>query len=335
MSDKLSLNFYGVCISLESDSNGLLENIRRDFSYFVVDEKQADIIISAFNENPSYDQVPNVKASLYQPDYVAYDFGNLRYVDYNGKALTIYDYAKDIGDIYCKNETFLHEITYLLIHSRIGELLDKNGIHRVHALGFTYNGRVVILLLPPGGGKTTLALQLLKNENVKLISEDTPLLTRCLEVLPFPLRLGVSTDVKLDISNRYLRTFDRSKFGSKVLIDIEYFKGKVASVGKPDVVLLGERKPYNEATIYAIPRYGALLPFLSNVVIGLGLPQVMEHIMRVNFNNIVNMAGLAISRSIVSFRTIMNSEVYRFTIGTDTKKNAEVLLRFLDQKKGV
>lgn len=110
----------------------------------------------------------------------------------------------------------LYEIVYLFIHSRVGELLDKKGIHRIHACSFSFENNIYVVMLPQGGGKSTLLMGLLKDERIKLISDDTPLCDRKGDILPFPIRIGVNNDIDTGyIPDEYILTFNRRKFGQK------------------------------------------------------------------------------------------------------------------------
>ena len=327
----LFFDFYGVCVKVDCSDRELLENIRRDFSYFYTDSQaQLAISISVYLESPDFDKVQFLKASLYNSDSIAYDDKNIRYVDYQGKALSIYDYRKEEGKIYSSNRELLHELVYLLILSRVGELLDKKGIHRIHALGFSIKENGILCLLPQGAGKTTLALELLKRDDVKLLSDDTVLINRRGQFLAFPLRIGVSSDFKLDIPPQYLRTFKRRKYGQKTLIDIEYFRDKIAGPIKPSILLIGERIFSSRAKIVRVNKIKAILPLVRDAVIGLGLAQMVEYYLRFDFKDIFSKICILLSRLLVSFKFFLHGQIHRFLIGRDVKKNAEIICRFLN-----
>jgi len=115
----------------------------------------------------------------------------------------------------------LQEIAYLFILSTVGRYLDSQGIHRVHALGVSYQNRGILLLLPCGGGKSTMALELMRRLGFSLLAEDTPLIDRRGRILPFPLRLGIRPEQETEIPAQYFRTVNRMEFDPKTLIDIE------------------------------------------------------------------------------------------------------------------
>jgi len=324
----INFNFYGVKIKVSSDSEDHLDEIRRDFSYFLSNNKICDINIETYFQDLPYNLIPQVKASLYLPSAIAYDHENTRYVDYNGQALTIYNYPIEKGQVYSENKELLHEISYLLILSRVGELLDRKGIHRIHALGISISGKAALCLLPMGAGKTTLALDLLKYKEIKLLSDDMVLIDKKGRILPFPLRIGVDRQINLDIPSKFLREFHRRQYGVKTLIDIEYFQDKIATISSPWVIFIGERKFSTQAKIESINKIKAIWPFVRDGIIGLGLPQIVEYFLRNNLKDL-NKIPVILSRIFTSFKIILYSKIYKFVIGQDKEKNAKVLIDFL------
>lgn len=320
--------FYGVRVKLNTDSEFIAENINRDFSYFQKEFiKKSDIEVFSFHKEPPYHKVPELKASLYKDNAICYNDKNIRYIDYHGKALAIYDFRNNIIEIYSQDLNFLWELTYLAILSRVGEELDKKGMHRIHALGISVNNKAVLIILPMGGGKTTLGLELLKYDDVKLLSDDTPLITRDGKVLPFPIRIGVCKEAafKLNIPQQYLRNFTRSKYGPKVLIDIDYFKDKISSPCKLAVVFIGERLFSSDCQIHPISRMKAIMPFIIHGAIGLGLPQLIEYFISISLKDIFSKIRITLSRVWMSLSIIRHISIYRFMCGNNVEKNASVL----------
>ena len=325
-------DFYGVKVKLNTNSDFIVENISKDFSYFQEKFSQRPHLeVFSFHEEPPYFKIPELKASLYKDNAICYDDKNTRYIDYHGEALGIYKYKGNVIELYSLDLNLLWELTYLGILSRVGEELDKKGIHRIHALGISINKKAILVILPMGGGKTTLALELLKYDNVKLISDDTPLITRSGKVLPFPIRIGISPAVasKLSVPSRYLRNFIRSKYGPKVLIDIDYFKDKISEPCAPGVILIGERVSSDTCRIEKISKVCALKPFIINGILGLGLPQLIEYLLWFKVKKIFSMGEIITSRFCPGFKIIWYSKIYKFFIGRDIEKNVNVLLKLL------
>ena len=107
-------------------------------------------------------------------------------------------------------------------------------MHRIHALGISHNDEGILCILPQGGGKTTLGLSLLKKyDDVKLLSDDTVLISRDGMLIPFPVRIGLCEEDKIDVPNEYRGTLIRRKYGKKMLFDRETEQQQVRCLMNP------------------------------------------------------------------------------------------------------
>ena len=322
--NELFLNFYGIHLKFSTNDRTLFDNIFRDFSYFRSKKtEKPDITITGAKKNPDFSKVPELKATSYNKNSISYDQGSTRYVEYAGKALTVYNYRKEKSIVISEDDNYLHEITYLLIQSRIGEKLDQKGVHRVHALGIVIKGKACIVLLPSGGGKTSLALELLKDKNVFLLSEDAPFITSKGLILPFPLRMGISDASK--IPKKFVRKFKRMEYGEKKIIDIEFFENKIAKPIKPSCIIVGTRTFFKNPKIKRISHAKAFKYFIRDAVIGFGLPQVVEYFLRKGFSSNFGKINIAISRAFASAKIIRRSKCYELMLSRDIKRNAEMI----------
>ncbi len=327
--NSVNLHFYGLDIELRSADKETVEGIRRDFRYFEVEPVIPEVNIEVFDEKPPFSSLPDLPASIYTIDYASYWGKEDIFTDYHGKALRIFNLRKKQYRIFSESTDLRYEISYLTILSVVGQFLDSRHIHRVHALGISQNGKAILILLPEKGGKTTLALRLLRSGQVKLLSEDSPLLTRHGEVLPFPLRLGIFPGGELDIPQKYLRPVNLMRVGTKILVDLDYFADKISSACQPGIILLGERLLSCGAKIEPASRFSASKEFIKNSVVGLGLHQGMEYLLGRSIWGTIGNSGLALSRLANSFNVLSHSKIYRYQIGHDPERNHQVLLNFL------
>lgn len=145
--EKTLLNIYGIVVSL-SGNNEIINKLSSDFKYFLSDKDnsntQIHLSININFTNPTYEKIPQVCASMYKADCICYDYNDLRYTDYSGNGLVIFDKKNKSAEIYSTDNDFLYEISYLLLHSQVGELLDMNGYHRIHSCSFSYNNKTFI-----------------------------------------------------------------------------------------------------------------------------------------------------------------------------------------------
>jgi hypothetical protein len=326
----ISFSFYGFRVTVKCDDYGTLEDVQRDFSYFSNPPGEESALLEVISENAPYGNFPRIKATLQTPRNIVYRNGDVSYVDYFGRAMMISQRKEKTYRIYCTDRDLAHEIAFLTILSQVGQHLDSIGLHRVHALGIEVDGRAVLILLPMSGGKTTLALRILGSEGIKLLSEDSPLISRSGEVFPFPLRIGVRVgEEPSEIPSKYLRTVKRMEFDPKTIIDIEYFREKIGEPCPIGSILLGERWLVGHSSIRLENRRSAIKSFIKNSVVGLGLYQGVEFLLERTPLEILAKASLALSRFRNSLEVIRRSQVYRFAIGPDVEQNVEVLIKFI------
>lgn len=330
-------DFYGAGVRVESPEKEFHLSLEHDFSYFLAPATQHPLQITYERSLPDYDSLPELTCSLATPRNICFGDGRLTYIDYFGKGINIYDREARRCRIVTADIELAHEIAYLTILSRISEALEKKRLHRIHGLGIEAGGRGTVILLPSGGGKSTLALSLLRQENpFRLISEDSPLLRRDGFLLPFPLRIGVHPQsVPGDIDNRFTRLDKRIEFSSKINIDIRYFEDKVCRQPVPAAfLLLGNRTTGRQARIEKVSKRAALRHAMANSIIGIGLYQGLEFMMQKSLGESARQAGLLLSRAYNNWVLLKNTHVYQFLIGRDMSRNYECLRSFLLEHSG-
>lgn len=322
-------NFYGLAIEVRSASTVLVEEVRRDFAYFRASPGREPVQIQAHFAPPPYEGLPAIPAAFFTPRNVCFRDKQVTYIDYFGQGLAVFDRREKRCVVYGTDQDLVHEIVYLFILSTVGQYLDSRGIHRVHALGVSYRQHGVLLLLPSGGGKSTMALSLLREPEFMLLSEDTPLIDRRGNMLPFPLRLGVRPEQRPDIPAQYLRTIRRMEFDPKTLIDIEYFQDRLGQPVTPRFLFIGERSLGEVAQIVPLAPHRALKALIKDMVVGLGIYQGLEFLLECGAWELVGQGGVAASRLYNGLRLLARASAYRFILGRNLEKNRQTLLEFL------
>src|SRR5690606_25488273 len=107
---------------------------------------------------------------------LVFNQGPVTWVNHHGYAHSRYDFEAEAGDVWAASLSDRCELAYLMVHARLGPLLEARGLVRVHGLGLVVNERAAVLLTPSGGGKSRLALSLLQLPEVRLLSDDIVLL---------------------------------------------------------------------------------------------------------------------------------------------------------------
>jgi hypothetical protein len=318
-------DFYGVGLGVASSSPELIRNLARDFGYFARTANARTVNVEAHLATPPWDRVPPEVASRISPNAITFDRGSIRYNDYYGEALAIYDFSRETGEVWSENPDLLYEITYLLCLSRIGEIHDLRGIHRVHALGISLGDRGAIVLLPEGGGKSTLCMEMLRHREVRILSDDTPLIARG-KLLAFPMRIGLRGSDGHGIAPEFLRTMHRRNRASKTLIDLRYFRDRIVPEATPDVVIVGTRRNGDESWIDPIGVASALPSLSANLVFGLGLPQVVEFFLRGGARDALSKLSIARSRFSAAAALAWRARLYRLTLGRDVEAAARAVI---------
>jgi hypothetical protein len=335
--EPLYFDFHGILLKAVSNDKESLSFIESDFSYFRVyppeGKKTQHITLSVFFSQPPYDTIPEGTVATYHTkDAVVYKHGCIKYFDSFGKALVIFDHSHESAEIYSLDRDLLYEKSYLMIMTCVGKLLDQKKLHRIHAMGVVYEGKAILCLLPMGGGKTTLTLSLLESTAFSLLSEEVPLVSSKGLLYPFPIRMGVTEGTPLSIQQEFLKPFKRTHYQNKILIDMRYFKDRVASVAEPGFIFVGRRIYSAKPRIKKISRSKAFLALFRLCVMGLGLPQLLEYLLHFDFLDMVRQFPIFFSRVLASLSLLRQSKTYELHLGYDRAANAAFLADFVSRK---
>ncbi len=325
-------NFYGLTVAVAGASAELHEEVRRHFAYFSATPTSERVTIELNLQCPPYKELPALPAAFFTPRNVCFKNGQVSYLDYFGEGLAVYDRKQKHCVVYGTKYDLLHEIAYLFILSIVGQYLDSRHIHRLHALGVTYAGRAILLLLPSGGGKSTMALELMRQPGFMLLGEDTPLIDRHGRVLPFPLRMGVRPEQVPDVPPQYVRTVERMEFDPKTLIDIEYFKDRIADAAEPAFILVGERNLGEVSEIVPLSHSKALKALLKYMIVGLGVYQGLEFLLERGMSDLFGKGTVVGSRLYNSLVLLSRAPAYRFVLGRNKSRNTQTLIDFLSRQ---
>ncbi len=323
------LTVAGVGVGLRTTDGELRERLRRDFRPMLGGPPPTTALrLLAHRQPPPYATLPPMAGGSIRHDHVVYDDGPLRVIDYQGEALARWDRDARTLALWAADLDRLHELSYLLLQSRLGEALDARGVHRVHALGLEKGGRAVLVLLPSGGGKTTLGLAAIQ-QGFRLLSDDAPLVTRTGEVIGFPVRIGL-TSKPADIEARFLGRMVRKRFGPKWLIDPAAFQASLSAGAAAGALVLGERALGGAAALRSASRRELSAELLRSMVVGLGLPQLAEVVLLGTARDLARKSGFAASRSVAAAQLVRRSSLWTLTLGPDVAANVAALDRALE-----
>jgi len=328
-----SFSFYGLTLAVHSASSALVQEIRRDFSYFHAAQGEPRVQVQAHLRSPPYADLPSAPAFRFTLRSVCFVLGTCVYIDYFGQGLAIFDRQTQRCEVFSADPDHLHEIVYFFMLSIVGQHLRGKGIHRVHALGVSYARQGLLILLPSGGGKSTMAMHLLHRPNFLLLGEDTPLVDRSGLLLPFPLRLGARPTSQTDIPPEYVRTLQRMELPPKMLVDVEYFRDRIAEPVTPRFLFVGERNLGVVSEIRPLSRYRAGKALLQDLVIGRGVYQGREFLGKKGQQEWLDKGKVVVARLHTALRLLSRVSSYRFIMGRNIEKNCQTLVEFLRRNR--
>jgi hypothetical protein len=322
--DEVRLDVYGFRVRVSGRWPEVIDSVRRDFAWFGRPGSVGDVHASVAVERraPQLDRFGDLAAAFVTPRNVVYQDAGRTIVDYFGKAVTVVDRATGRACIQGEDRALVHEATYHLLLSRIGEHLERRGLVRLHALGFASKAGAVAILLPSGGGKSRLALRALREPRVTLLSDDTPLLDPRGWLHPFPLRIGLNAPDAGSLPSEHVRTLERMEFHPKVVLDLAAFADRVATGPRPlRHVVIGRRTLGAGARLVPLGRRHAVAPLFREAVVGLGVYQGMEFVLQRGLRDVVGKAGTATLRARCCAVGLAKAEVWRLDAGRDGDRN--------------
>lgn len=333
----LYLNFYDIKVKVESLDEEILKILGKDFSHFISLDSLSniDFHLQIFQQSPPFQEVPNVVASMQTLNSICYDVGNIRYCDYYGDLLSVLNFTSNVAKVYSENSAKLHEVCYLLLLSRVGKQMDLRGLHKLHAVGVSYKDLAIICMMPMKGGKSTLLMQFLKDERFKIISDDIPLINFSGEIIPFPIKIGLSDlpgNLKVENPEENFYTMDRGLYGKKQLLCLRGLPGRVESSNRSfKKVLLIEAFRYNSKT--SILKDADFLSTMKGLfkhgVIGFGLPMVIEYFWEKGFWDFLLKTRIFFSR-LFSFTSLMfRARNMKLFLSKNPAEASEVIIKYV------
>lgn len=327
-----TLEIYGLRAGLFGDWHEVLEDLRLDFAWFEAPSgEQLDVCVRVEQRAPDVDAYGHVPSKLVTPRNVVYEQNGTRIVDYFGRAVSLVEGSGSSVRIQGESRQLVHEAGYQFLLSRAGEHLDALGRPRLHALGLAGVQGGVAVMLPSGGGKSTLALRALRADGVRLISEDTPLIDRRGRLHPFPLRIGISPTDAERLPHNHVRRIERMEFHPKLVLELAAFQDRIQASSMPlRHVVLGRRSLGREARLEPAATRAAAGAMLREAVVGVGVYQGMEFVLQRGARDALAKLGVARTRALCCAAGLRGAKVWELTLGRDHEANwaaLEPLLR--------
>jgi hypothetical protein len=326
----VALDVYGFRISVEGDWPEVIEGARLDFEWFEASREPGDLVVRVERGPPAFDRFGDLEATFVTPRNVVYQAPDHTVVDYFGRALAVLTPDRSSAWVQGEDPGLVHEVIYHLLLSAVGRHLDAAGLTRLHGLGVTGAQGGVVVMLPSGGGKSTLALHALQEPGIGLISEDSPLLDRRGRLHPFPLRIGVNATDADRLPPGSTRTIERMEFHPKVVLSLDGFRDRVpaGSLALKHLVV-GRRSLAVESRLEPLPSRAAVGSLLREAVVGVGIYQGMEFILQRGIRDVAFKAGTVAGRAARCAAALGRAQTWSLTLGRDQERNWQELLPLL------
>lgn len=327
----IHLGVYGLAVDIDGDWPEVVAELREDFSWFAAaPARQADVTVTIERRAPDYGAFGSVPAAFVTPRNVVYQTGDRSLVDYFGQALSVYDRAADRLRVQGEHKHLVHEAAYLFLLSRIGRHLDARGLHRLHALGLVGAQGAVAVMLPSGGGKSTLGLRSLAHDGTRMLSEDSPLIDRRGRMHPFPLRIGVNPTDAASLPSEHVRTIERMEFHPKLVLDLEAFAERIEPDAQPlRHIVVGRRSLGTDARLAPLPRRQVAGTLVREAVVGVGLYQGMEFILQRGLQDLPRHLRPLATRGACCAVALARAKTWSLTLGRDHERNWSALAALL------
>jgi hypothetical protein len=311
-----------------------VEQVRLDFAWFEQPARgasPADLEVAIERRPPDYEALAGGVATFVTPRNVVYQDGQRTIVDYFGRAVSILDRSSGRLVVQGEDHHLVHEAAYHFLLSRIGEHLEACGLTRLHALALSGRQGAVAVMLPSGGGKSTLALRSLQQGDARLLSEDSPLIDRQGRAHPFPLRIAVNPTEAATLPEGSVRRIERMEFHPKLVLDLSVFADRVEPHPQPlRHLVIGRRSLGLDASLEPVPRRRAVSTLVREAVVGVGIYQGMEFVLQHGMRDVAGKLGIVGTRAACCSGVLARAKVWQLTVGRDHARNWDALEPLLD-----
>ncbi|MBD64052.1 MAG: hypothetical protein CME62_02520 [Halobacteriovoraceae bacterium] len=336
---RITINIFGFGVICECPTSELAIKIEKDFHYFLersLTGCKKILTLKLFTEINETVIPRNIVVTKQTENSLYYDERHIRYNDYYGEAISVFNYQTETCDLYCPDLNFAHELIYLIILSRSGRYMDQNGWHKIHASAVHRNNKNLILMMPSKGGKTTQLCYLLQDQGLDLVSDDTPVVDSKGQIHPFPLRIGLENKDHIKkffpyVDHDDLVSFQRKKYSQKYLISCQLLKNKVKA-GQQNILVAGIRSTHLKPKIKKISKFKMFKYTLEHMVVGIGLPTIVEYFLRTGLKEHISNIKIFISRAWAALKLISHAQNYLFIASSDFEANTELLKSLFDER---
>ncbi len=327
-----TFDVYDLRIELRGDWPEVADDVARDLWWFRAEAgRTPDVCLTIERGAPQLDRFEGLKSSFVTTRNVVYQGSEVTVIEYFGRAAIVIGRAGGGAVVQGDDVELVREAANNFLISRIGEHLNARGLVRLHALGLSGSSGATTVVMPSGGGKSTLALRAIGDDRCRILSEDSPLLDRKGLVYPFPLRIGVNpTDQARVPEGHVVRRIERIEYHPKLVLDVEAWADRVEPSPQPlRHLVIGRRTLDAVGRLEPLGRRHALTPLLREAVVGVGVYQGMEFVLQRGWSDVLGKSGTAMRRAVVSGEALRRAQVWQLLLGRDRDSNWDALAPLL------
>jgi hypothetical protein len=324
---------YGLRLRLEGAWGEVVEAVRRDLAWFETGELagEPDVRIRIDLGTPDYGAFGDVPASFVTERNVVYQLGDRTVIDYLGNTISVLT-GRASAHITGEDPRVARRAGFDFALAQISAHLDGRGMPRLHGLGLTGKAGGVVVMLPSGGGKTTLALRALREDGVRLLSEGSPVIDRqgLLHPLPFPLWVRDMAPEAAALPLEHVRRVDGELSDPRIL-ELSAFADRVETEARPLVhIVLGRRSLGERSLLEPLPRRAAIPTLVRDSVVGFGFFQGAEFLLRHGLRDLRHHIGPMSTRARACRAGLRHAQVWQLTLGRDRDGNWRALQPLLE-----
>jgi hypothetical protein len=319
-----TFDVHGLSIRVSGDWAEVIESARLDFAWFETPDgpdREPLVDVRVERSPVSLDGFGSLPASFVTPRYAVFSDAKRTIVDYRGVTAVVMTRRGNAVSVQGEDVESAHEAVYYFLLGRIGRHLDSLELVRVHGLGLAAEGGgAVLVLLPAGGGKSTLALQAVQNPPGRLLSEESPLLDSSGCLHPFPLRIAVGK-VPPALRTTVDRSVPNPAVGRKQAVEVRTFADRVEATPQPlRHIVVSTRSLGRASRLEERPRTAALLPLIAHGVVGSGLYQGLGHAHQRGLGELAGKMVVAARRARTCAVGLRQAQVWHLTHGRDLEQ---------------
>lgn len=169
---------------------------------------------------------------------------------------------------------------------------------------------------------------------MEFLSDDCPLVDAQGRVYPFPIRLGTSDRESLKELAKDEKCFyemDRENLGLKHLLDSSCLTNPKAFGAGENVVLVNGRRTFKAGCeIKRIGRLKMLSHLFRHMIIGIGLPMILEYWWETGPDDFVRKARIGIKRFFSATALCLKADRFEIELGENPELNYKTLKNFLN-----